>query len=341
MAALAAVLKGIARSAWRDLRSLGSIAGNNLLALIVLMMANEPPNRPSSATFFIWIIGFLFLFPLSADLLRQVPVERLHLWPLSTSQRLVLEWSTLVLNPIVLVALVFTAVTRQVIVGLALLVAGAAIEGVTSVATHLAKKAPHWNPTLLVPRFPGRLGGLLQNQLRQYLGALDVYFAAVLAVGGGIYCHLSPNADPAARTMIGLLVVLFLSTLAQCQFGFDSAAEQARYRLLPLSGLQLLLAKDLAWFALVVVLAWPFRVLPWIAASAVALAIGHDTAVRYPIAQRRWRFAQGRLAPTGFFQIIGLVSAGVAVEHFGPFLVLLFLAAWLVSLFFYARQWER
>ncbi len=340
MAAIAAILSGIARSSWRDLRSLGSIAGNNLIAVIVLMKAEEPSNRGSSTSFFLLLIGVLVLFPLSADVLRQVPAERFRLWPLSGAQRIAVRAGALALNPMLPIAVLFAAVAREMVVGIALIAASIIAQAVMSAAEGWSRGLPHLHPMRVVPRFPGRLGGLAQNQVRQLLGSLDVYFAAALAIGGAIYRFTSAHPDPAARLMMGLMTVLFLSTLAQCQFGFDSAAEEIRYRLLPLSGWGILLAKDAAWFAVALLLTWPFRLLPDVAACAVALAIGHDTAVREPIRQRRWRFAEGRLWPAGFFQIAGLISAGVAVDRYGWRIAPVFLGGYAVSLWWYARQWE-
>lgn len=340
-APVTAILTGIVRSSWRDLRSLGSIAGNNILVLIVLMMANEPPNRPSSATFYLFIIGLLFLFPLSADVLRQIPAERFQLWPLSPFERVAVRVAALALNPMLAIAVVFTLATRHLVVGIALILLAVLVETFAVLTAAIRSRAPHLGAFRLIPPIPGRLGGVIQNHLRVLLGALDVYFAALLAFGGAIYAHFDPDADPASRWVIGLLVVLFLSTLAQCQFGFETSAEQMRYRLLPISGIEVLFAKDLAWLAVAAVLVWPFRLLPCAAAACAALAVGHDTAVRRPIAQRRWRFAEGRLAPTGFIQIVALVSGGVAVDRYGWPLFLAFAAAYAGSLWWYGRLWDR
>jgi hypothetical protein len=339
--AVAAILTGIVRSSWRDLRSLGSITGNNILAIIVLMMANEPPNRPSSATFYLFIIGILFIFPLSADVLRQIPVERFRLWPLSNSERITVRVSALALNPMLVIAAAFTAVTRHPFVGIALGLLAVIAETLAVSTAALRRRAPHLGAFRFIPRIPGRLGGIVQNHLRVLAGALDIYFALVLAVGGAIYCYTAAQPDPQARLMIGLLVVLFLSTLAQCQFGFDSAAEQVRYRLLPLTGVQILLAKDLAWLAIAALLSWPFHLLPSAGAACAALAIGHDTAVRFPIPQRRWRFSEGRLAPAGIIQIMALVSAGIAIDHFGWWMFFPFFMAYAASLWWYGRAWDK
>ncbi len=337
MAAIAAVVAAIARSSWRDLRTLNSIAGNNLLAVIALIMADEPPKSPSGASFFLFLGGCLLLFPLSADLLRHIPADRLKLWPLSAGQRTTIQIAMLALNPMLLIAIVCAAASRQPAVGAGLLIGSIVFPVVTFATNRLRTRAPGWKLIALVPRFPGRHGGIVQNQVRHLLGSLDVYFAAVLAIGGAIYCFFTPHPDPAARLGIGLMVVVTLSTLAQCQFGFDRRAEQDRYRLLPVSGLDVLLAKDAAWFGIAVLLTWPFHILPCLAAALTALSIGHHTAAHHPVDQTRWRFAAGRLFPTGVFQIGGLLSAGIAVENYGAIAALGFLAAYLVSLWWYSK----
>ena len=178
----------------------------------------------------------------------------------------------------------------------------------------------------MVPRFPGPLGGLIQSHVREFLCMLDVYFAATLSFGGLVYRLLAAHPDPSAPLVLGQLTVILLSTLAQCPWLFEVNDGRMRARLLPLSGIAILLAHDIAWFILVLALAWPYPILPSIAACCMALAVGHHAAVDPPLEQRRWRFAQGRVAPTGILQILALVSAGVAVNQFGWRILPLFVA---------------
>jgi hypothetical protein len=130
-----------------------------------------------------------------------------------------------------------------------------------------------------------------------------------------------------------------MSTYAQCFFGLDGAAGIARYRLLPLAGWQILLAKDLAFLLIAVPLVLPLRPLAGIGAALVALAIGHHTAVFQPIPQHRWRFTSGVVVPNGIIQSFFLVSAGVAVDRQGPLFLILCVAAYLGSLWYYGRTW--
>jgi hypothetical protein len=333
--AVTAVVGAIARSSWRELRSLGSFQGNNLLAVIVLMMANEPRNLQSSASFYWLLIGALFLFPLSADLLRQVPKDRLDLWPLSRAQMAAIRAATLLLNPVLWIAVALSIFVHSAVLGLVLLVASFAAQLLVSI------RLPRANPLRFIPRFPGPLGGLIQNHLRILLSSLDCYFAALFAICAAVYCFFTAHPDPMATVIIGQLVVIFLSTLAQCQFGFDDAAERVRYRLIPLSGARILLAKDLAWVVLALLLTWPFHLLACLCSSAAVLAIGHHTAVTQPVRQNRWRFAEGRLGTVGLLQMFAAMSSGVAVAQVGAVVVIPFAGAYLASLWFYGRKWEQ
>jgi hypothetical protein len=310
------------------------LQGNNLVPLIALMMADEPPSLQSSASFYGLVVGLLFLFPLSADLLRQVPSERLHLWPLSTGQLAAIRAATLLLNPVLWVALAVSVVTHNFRAGLLLVLVSFAVQLLVSIPL------PRMNLLRFIGTFPGNLGGLIQNHLRVLLSALDFYFATLFALCAAVYCFWTAQPDPMARVIIGQLIVIFLSTLAQCQFGFDDAAERIRYRLLPLSGVQILLAKDVAWWMLAILLTWPFHLLACLSSAATVLAIGHHTAVRKPVRQHRWRFAEGRLGTVGLLQVFGAMSSGVAVSQAGPAAALPCVALYCASLWWYGRKWE-
>lgn len=338
MVAVAAIVAGIARSSWRDLRSLGSFTGNNLFAVIALMMAEEPVDRPSSTAFFYFLIGLLYLFPLAIDVVRQVPPVRFALWPLNFKQRAAIYAATLICNPMLIIALLFASLSREPSVGRMLFAAGVTAPILASIASVIFKRAPAINLFTFIPRFPGLLGGLIQAHVRESLGMLDFYFAAVLSLGGLLYRIYSPHPDPMAPLVIGHLVVILLSTMAQTLYGTDAAAMHTRLQILPLSGVQILLAKDASWLLLVLVLAWPSPILPILAASAAALAVGHSVQVKQVIPQRRWRFAQGSLAPTGIVQMVALVAAGASVNQLGARMLPVVAAAYLVSLFWYGRS---
>jgi hypothetical protein len=117
---------------------------------------------------------------------------------------------------------------------------------------HAARRDPHWNLLRHIPQFPGRLGGLVRKNMREILSLLDPYAALLMSIGGGAYRLFGAHPDPEAFAIIGLLVALTMSTYAQSLFGLElgSGSGMTRYRLLPLGGWEILLAKDIAFLAI-------------------------------------------------------------------------------------------
>jgi hypothetical protein len=56
--------------------------------------------------------------------------------------------------------------------------------------------------------------------------------------------------------------------------------------------------------------------------------------------QQRWRFTGGRLLPVGALQAIGGMALGF-LEQRGLLVLALAVPAYLVSLHYYGRRWER
>ncbi len=76
------------------------------------------------------------------------------------------------------------------------------------------------------------------------------------------YRVFGPALPPEAFMAMTVLVVGAMSSYAQCLFGLDGEGGLSRYRLLPVRGWQLLLAKDAAFLAVVIPLTLPLAVLP-------------------------------------------------------------------------------
>jgi hypothetical protein len=193
----------------------------------------------------------------------------------------------------------------------------------------------------LIPAFPGPLGGLVQNHVREYLRMLDVYFAAMLSLGGVLYRVFDPRPDAMASRVIGHLLVIIMSTLGQAHLAFDADSENTRVRLFPISGAAILFAKDAAWLSIVAVLAVWYASLPLAVAALTALTVGHCPAARPRIEQRRGHFASGTLWPVGFAQMLAIIVAGVATLRFGIAIAALFAGAYAASLIWYGRKWQR
>src|SRR5205085_6100733 len=141
----------------------------------------------------------------------------------------------------------------------------------------LTARAPQANLLRHVPAVPGKLGGLVRKNLREMLSVLDPYAGLVLMISGVIYRVKTPNADSDALLMITLLVMLSLSTYAQCLFAFDAESGFSRYRVLPLRGWEILVAKDAAFLLIALLLSLPLVPLAGIAAALGALAVGHHS----------------------------------------------------------------
>ena len=329
MAALRAILTALRRAVGRDLA--GSFKANNLLFLGLL--------GKSAAALFI-LLGFLLLFPLSSDPLGKIPAARLALWPLSRWQRLGLRLASLALSPVLWIGALILLKTKRP--GLALAFCGlvVAMQGALVLGRYMAKRDRHWDLLRDLPRLPGRLGGLIRKNVRQTLSLLDPYAAALLSVGGAAYRIFGAHPDPAAFTIIGLLVALALSTSAQSLFGLDGDAGVTRYRLLPVSGWEILLAKDVALLAILFVLLLPLDPWPGMTFGLVALAFGHHSSVLLELPQQRWRFASGQL-PFGAMQTAAGMAVGFEEHQQGLWVLALAAVGYAASVYYYGRRWER
>jgi hypothetical protein len=336
MAGIAALLKALGRAVWRDLSSYNSLVGNNFF-LFVLLLAQQL----SASLFFALILGLLLLFPLSADPLAKVPPERLEAWPLSQGGRVVLRLASLALSPAAWITVALVVETSSVAVGASFVALAVCIQAATVLSTRLLARAPRWDVLRWIPRFPGRWGGLVSKDLRQMLRVLDSYLALLLSVSGVAYRVFGRLVEKEAFPILAIMVVLALSTYAQCLFGLDWPQGWNRYRLYPLRGRDLLLAKDAGFLLLALILAAALDPLAGLAAALAALAIGHHASVYTPVPQKRWRFTGGTLFPTGLLQAMAMFGAGVGV-HRKPAMVLgVIVAIYLASVWFYGRMWDR
>jgi len=336
MAGLAAILRALGRSVWRDLRSYNSLTGNNFF-LFVLLLAQQ-----LSATFFFALIaGLLLLFPLSADPLAKIPPERLELWPLTKRERVALRAGSILLSPAAWITVAVVAKTSRPALGLAFLGLAVAVQALGVLAGGLAARVPGWHVLRRLPRLPGRLGGLVRKDLRQMLRVLDFYAALLLSLSTTAYRIFGRNAEPEAFPMMAVMVVLALSTYAQCLFGVEWPDGWTRYRLLPLRGWQILLAKGAAFLLCVTVLVAALDPVAGLAAALAALAIGHHASVYTPVAQQRWRFTGGTLWPTGLAQAVCMFGAGIGAHRASTVYLAVAAAGYGVSLWFYGQAWDR
>jgi hypothetical protein len=332
-----AILSALARSVWRDLRTFGSVGGNNLMLFMLLVMYQQP----QSGAFFLMVLAVLMLGPLSGDPFRMIPRDRLAVWPFTSRERFGVRVGSLALSPVVWVAIAFLFWTGGWSLGLVLMGGAIVMQAAGDVWSRWREGRVLSRRVVDVPKFPGRLGGLVQKNLRQMLSVLDFYAALALTIGGTLYRVFGAKADPDAFMILALVVVIALSTYAQALFGLDLPWGIARYRVLPLRGFEILLAKDIAFLCVAAVLVAPLALLPGVAGTLMTLAVGHHASVTRPSAQMRWRFTGGTLWPSGFFQVFLLVAIGVAVGRGSVWYLGLAFVAYVASLWYYGRMWDR
>ena len=323
------MLRAVGRASYRELRSLQSITGQNFFYLIVLVAYGQP----SSAEFFAILIGMLLFFPLSSDPLEKVPAERRKLWPIDHTHWLFIRWASILMSPVVWVAgyvllrIGWRLAYQLVLVGLA----------AHGIAWAFQKWAPQFNLMRWVPAPPGVIGQLMRLHWREMLVTLDPYVALLLAAGTAAYRFSGRPLEAEALPILSMVVVTALSTSAQALMELDGPGAQ-RYLLIPLAGWRILLAKDLAFLTLTLMLVAPLDVPAGMISALAALAIGHSRAGMPTVSQKRWRFTSGVLWPTGALQMFAIFAIGNGAIRYGLPFGAMTVAAWVISLWWFGRK---
>jgi hypothetical protein len=196
-------------------------------------------------------------------------------------------------------------------------------------------RTPMWRRA---PGFPGPLDQLVRKNLREMLSTLDFYCAAVLALSVLVWRLFGPRVQPEALMAMTVLTIGALSSYAQCLFGLDGEGGLSRYRLLPVHGWQLLLAKDLAFLCVAVFLSLPLAPLAALGGALVVLAIGHAPSVQNPREQTRWRFSMGGALGNGVVQMIAMAMTVSSVFSISVLFLIPAIAAWGASLWWYGKK---
>ncbi|MEP6716856.1 MAG: hypothetical protein ABJC09_14895 [Terriglobia bacterium] len=328
MARLRPILKALATVGKRERKTFGSISTNNFFWVTILLLRQ-------AGTFLYLLAALVVLFPLSADPLRRIPPERLALWPLSGRDRRLLRVLSPWLNPVTWGLLLLAAWcvwhTESVgvlLLGLALFGAGFFVPAFSGEPRYL-----NW-----IPAVGGTLGQLVRKNLREMLLTLDIYVAILLSVAGVAYRMWVRPFPPEALLMITLLIVLALSSYAQCLFGLESDGGMTRYRLMPLPGWRILAAKDIAFLIVILIVTAPLSPIAGLAAGLAALAIGHAPSVDGMREQTRWRFSTGGPLGVGAFQVVAMTGAGVTASRITPLILIPCALACAGSAWWYGRR---
>jgi len=126
--------------------------------------------------------------------------------------------------------------------------------------------------------FPAHLGPLVIKELRYLTRTLDHLMGVGLGLAAAAWIFIRPEHLPYVLPIAAVNIVFNESAIPLNTFGLDGQGAD-RYRLLPLTGRQVLLTKNLAYFALVGIHLVPLVVAgilqgAWILALATVLATG-------------------------------------------------------------------
>ena len=333
MARVFAILRALFRAELRGQKSVRSVIGNNFFFVTALLLRQ-------AGGFVYLIIGLVLLFPLSTDPLRKIPASRLALWPLEAGERRLLRLLSPWVNPMTwaIAALALWAARGRVSVGLWALAAGLVLAGFLLSDLPFAPVYGIWRR---IPQFPGPLNQLIRKNVRELLSTLDFYCALLLSAATLAYRLLGPRLPPEAFLAVTILVVMALSTYAQCLFGLDGAGGLSRYRLLPLRGWQILVAKDAAFLLVLAPLLLSLAPVAGLGAAFVALAIGQESSVRTVRPQTRWRFSSGSSVVLGLVQAGIMATAAAGIRFTSTLLLVPCVLAWVLSVWGCGRILEQ
>ncbi len=327
-----AILRWLAVAAKRN-RKTFAFTGSNMhyTAVASLFMLD-----PALAGILLLVMGAIVLLPMSSDPLRAIPPVRLRMWPLDAGERRILRLVSPLLNPMTWIVLAL-ALWKRASLGLVALAAAVVAVGFLGSAIKSSGNGFRWRR---LPRFPRPLNQLIRKNLREMLSTLDFCCAALISVAALLW-RAAGMLPAAAFLPLTAVAMLALSTCALTLFGLDGAPGMTRYRLMPLRGWQVLLAKDVAYLVIALVVAAPLSLPGAMGAALVALATGHRASVQSPRPQLRWRFQTGPSFGDALTQTIPMIMAGAAVVYSTRLILLPCAAAWAASTWWFGREIDR
>lgn len=335
MAAVVAILQVLRLLMKRELGTFFSVRLNNLFLFAALLAYTSIASGmiPLSAIPFFILLLLLMLFPLSSDPLSKIPAAPAVLWPLNRRQWIALRLASLGLNPLLWIAVLILLTTRRWLFALLFLLFAAILQTLSTLSTRLAMRIPGLHPQRYVLQFPGSLGVLVRLNIRQILSILDFYAALLFSFAMFAYRFLRDHPDPAAYPALAMLTALALSTWTQCCFGLDSISGIARYKLLPLRGCQILLAKDLAFLLILLILTLPAGsgMVAGLTFGLTVIALGRYPSLVLDLPLQRWRFAAGDLR-FSVLQFLVAPALGFAASRISQWFVPIAATLYLISL---------
>lgn len=316
----------------RNRKSLASFSSNNLfyLGMALLLFSDR-----SGALFFFVIIGVLLFLPAAADPLRSVPSERLALWPIPSRQHGLMRVITPWFNPLswLLVALL---IWRGVTVGLWAILAGGFALGFVGPSRLLSGKRFRAFPA---PALGGSLSLLVRKNVRQLFSTLDVYAGGIMALLATGFRAAGRMPDEAMLPAT-LLSLLLMSTGAQSLFGLDGGG-LVRYRLMPLRGWQILVAKGTGFGVIGVLITLGLAPVAGFCAVCMMLAVGHFASVVHPRPERAWTLQTSPSLGSSLVQIAAMIAAGIGASRLPWVAVPVCVLAYALSTWIFGRRIDR
>jgi hypothetical protein len=101
-------------------------------------------------------------------------------------------------------------------------------------------------------RLPGRLGPLVEKELRAIRTVLDLWIGLILALSAAALSLFTPLSSSVRQAIFAIVCALNMNVTLNC-LGLDRPASLTRYLILPIRGMDLLLAKNLAAMVVVAV----------------------------------------------------------------------------------------
>lgn len=315
-----AILRALAATVRRDLGAHTLIRTNNFFLFVALLIwgALMSGAEPVSSYPFLALLALLLFFPISSDPLEKIPDVRLAIWPIGAAGRLALRLASLALSPIV-----WVTIGLLIWVGRSMIWSSGALLAAAVIRAKMPARVRGFAIERAVPLLPGDFGGLVSHNLREMVTVLDTWLALAIAGIGTAWRVTGDNPDPAAWPILSILVGIALSTWAQSASGLDST----RYRLMPIYAWGIVLARDVAYLAVQVILTAGLNPLAGLTFGMTALAVGRYPALHASLPQQRWRFASGQALVGAAQMILGTLLAFTASWAGGVSSIL-----WLASL---------
>ena len=328
----------------KELNSFSSLRFNNFLfCVLFIMSASVEQKRFREAFWETSLFQLLILTPIlitsSIDTQHRLPRQRVALWPLTDTHRLLLACVSFVINPIVII--VFFGYLFWMGFGIAFgfvllaLFIHAGTYAVTQLRWSGERVSRGWLPSL-----PLKYDGVVRVTFGEIASTLDFWVALLLAASGTAYRLFGHSPEQEAFPILSVLVGIAMSTIAQRMLSLDEGRPLSRYRLLPVSGWKLLVVQDTVFVLLVSIMVLPLNLQAGLAFSFVAIAVGRYPSLKRRAEQRRWRFVGGD-PRFGAVQVVLGGLAGIGTARVGFSVLAYAFILYLGSVLLGERLWKR